>query len=296
MTKKSGFVAIIGETNAGKSTLLNKVIGAKVAITSHKVQTTRFKVLGIHTQKQTQIIFIDTPGIFSPRRRFDKAMVSHSFSQMNDADLILVLLDGNKGITKHFQNITDHLPVGKKAILVINKADLIADNDLDTLNEKLEEYKHFFADTFLISALKKNGLNHLLNYLAQQMPDHEWYFDEDQISDQPLQKLATEITREKVYKFLNQELPYNILVEHNSWKEDVRKIVIHQTIYVVKPSHKMIVLGGEGEKIKSIRLAAMDDMSKVFNKPVSLYLFVKIDDKLFEKQATFDLMGLDFIE
>ena len=255
MTKKSVFVAVIGETNAGKSTLINQLIGQKVSIVSHKVQTTRFKILGVLTEADNQIVFIDTPGIFNPKRNFDKAMIKLSYLQIDEADIILFLLDCNKGITHETENILNKLKsandVGKKIILVLNKIDIIKKEELLKLATYFNDYL-IFQEIFMISALKGDGLQTIIKYLNGNMYHDLWYFDEDQVSDQQLSQIACEITREKVYKFLNQELPYQIIVEHIQWKEDNHKIEIHQNINVAKENYKGMVLGKGGSKIKDI--------------------------------------------
>ncbi len=290
---KNSFVLIIGETNAGKSTLINQIIGAKVSIVSHKVQTTRVKVLAIDTFENTQIVFIDTPGIFNASRKFDEAMIKLSFSQIKEADQIILLIDANKGITKHTKDIIKKLP-DTNNILVLNKIDLVNKQSLLELLNNFED-KEKFSKFFMISAIKNNGIVDLLSYLRENAKEGTWFFEEDQISDTPLQLLAAEVTREKIYKFLNQELPYNIIVKPLSWKEDDKKIIIHQDIYVTKESHKRILLGKAGEKIKQIRLAATSELEQELEKKINLFLYVKIDDKLFLREQTFKDIGLDFI-
>ena len=294
MTKKSVFVAVIGETNAGKSTLINHLIGQKVSIVSHKVQTTRFKILGILTELNNQIVFIDTPGIFNPKRNFDKAMIKLSYLQIEEADIILFLLDCNKGITHETENILNKLKgaTDKKIILVLNKIDIIKKEELLTLATYFNA-QLMFQEIFMVSALKGDGLKDVVKYLENNMCHDLWYFEEDQVSDQQLSQIACEITREKIYKFLNQELPYQIIVEHIQWTENERKIEIHQNIYVAKDNYKGMVLGKGGSKIKDIRMAAMSEMKKEFGKNVSLFLFIKVDEKIFDRQSTFQMMGLD---
>ncbi|MFL1781062.1 GTPase Era [Candidatus Hepatincolaceae symbiont of Richtersius coronifer] len=293
--KKSSFVLVLGETNSGKSTLINQIVGAKISIVSHKVQTTRFKVLGVYTKDNCQIIFIDTPGIFTPSRDFDQAMVNLSYSQINEADKVIFLLDAQKGITLQTANILAKLDPNKENILVINKIDLVSKEALINLINYFKEYKQLNR-FFMISALKNEGVNDLLTYLQNNLSHNVWYYEEDQLSDVPLYKLATEITREKIYKFLNQELPYNIVVEHQQWEETPNTIKIYQNIYVAKSNYKGMILGSKGSKIKEIRLAAMDEMKKNFNKKVSLFLYIKVDEKLFEKSYAYQDIGLEFFK
>ncbi|MDR0484173.1 MAG: GTPase Era [Alphaproteobacteria bacterium] len=280
--KKSVFVLLIGETNAGKSTLVNAIVDSKVSIVSHKVQTTRFKVLGIHTEGESQIIFIDTPGIFNPKRDFDREMLNISFSQMEEADIIAVIVDSQKGISNHTQEIIKKIPANKKAIFIFNKVDLIKKEKLLDLLKQVED-SHNFERFFMVSALKKNGLKDIVNYLANNTVHDNWFYDEDQISDLPLNQLATEITREKIYKHLHQELPYHIAVVHDKWEETDSLITIYQTVFVAKANYKGMVLGRSGEKIKQIRLETMNELQKEFGKKVNLYLYVKVDEKIFQK-------------
>lgn len=282
-TTKAGFILLLGETNAGKSTFLNTVIGQKVSIVSHKVQTTRFKILGIHTQSNIQLIFIDTPGIFKAQRDYDKEMLKLSYGQIKEADIVMLLIDAKKGITEQTKQIISHLNKKQKNIVALNKIDLV---NKTLLLEQLTSLQEFavFQEYFLISATKNDGIDKLLNYLQNNVTENPFFFDEDQISDLDLNKMATEITREKIYKFLNQELPYNIGIEHVSWQENDIKIVIHQNVYVSKANYKAIILGHKGEKIKSIRKAAMEEMTTNFHKKVNLYLTVKVDENLFNKR------------
>jgi GTP-binding protein Era len=280
--KKSVFVLLIGETNAGKSTLVNSIVKAKVSIVSHKVQTTRFKVLGIHTDGNAQIIFIDTPGIFNPQRDFDKEMVNTSYSQIEEADIVAVLLDSNKGLTQQTKNIIQRIPENKKAIFIFNKVDLIKKEKLLELISKIED-SHKFDRFFMISALKNKGINDMLLYFENNTAHDNWFFDEDQTSDLQLNQLATEITREKIYKHLHQELPYQIAVVHDKWEETEDTISIHQTIFIVKSNYKGMILGKGGEKIKQIKVDSSNDLEKEFGKKVKLYLYVKVDEKIFQK-------------
>lgn len=275
---KSGFVLLLGETNAGKSTLLNSILGEKVSIVSHKVQTTRLRILGIYTNKEAQIVFIDTPGIFNPKRSFDKEMVNLSYSQIKEADIILFLVDANKGLTEQTKNIIAKIPKNKTNIVVFNKVDLIPKEKLLELVKGIEDLDKF-AKVFMISALKKQGLKELLLYLQNNIPADNWYFDSEQTTNLPEYQQATEITQEQIYLQLHQELPYNICVEHVSWQETDEKIIIYQDIYVSKDSYKGMILGKQGTKIKQIRIKANKAMVKQFHKAVELHLHIKVNDK-----------------
>ena len=275
---KSGFVLLLGETNAGKSTLLNSILGEKVSIVSHKVQTTRLRILGIYTNNEAQIVFIDTPGIFNPKRSFDKEMVNLSYSQIVNADIILFLVDANKGLTEQTKNIIAKIPKNKTNIFVFNKVDLIPKEKLLALVKGIEDLDKF-AKVFMISALKKQGLKELLLYLQNNIPTDTWYFDSEQTTNLPEYQQATEITQEQIYAQLHQELPYNICVEHVSWQELDEKIIIYQDIYVSKDSYKGMILGKQGTKIKQIRIKSTKAMVKQFHKNVELHLHIKVNDK-----------------
>ncbi len=281
--KKSSFVLLLGETNAGKSTLLNKIIGEKISIVSHKVQTTRYKILGIYTKNESQLVFIDTPGIFNPQRNFDSNMVNISYSQIEEADNIIFLLDANKGLTKLSEQIIEKLPKNKKNLFVINKIDLISKDKLLEIINVIKSYDKF-DDFFYISAKNGNGVEPLVKYLLHNAKEDNWYYDEDQTSDQPLFKIAEEISRENIYEYVHQELPYNIALEHISWEEDANHIKINQNIYVINDNHKGMLLGKGGIKIKQIRVASQKAMEKVFHKKVSLFLFVKVNSKWLDQQ------------
>ncbi len=280
--KKSVFVLLIGETNAGKSTLVNSIVDSKVSIVSHKVQTTRFKILGIHSKGDLQVIFIDTPGIFNSKRDFDKEMINLSYSQIKEADIVAVIADSNKRITEHTRNIIKKIPENKKVIFIFNKVDLIRKEKLLELVSQLDD-SNKFDRFFMISALKKKGINDLLLYLENNTFHNNWFYDENQISDLQLNQLATEITREKIYKHLHQELPYQITVVHDKWEETDQSISIYQTIFIAKNNYKGIILGKSGEKIKQIKVDSSKDLEKEFGKKIKLYLYVKVDEKIFQK-------------
>lgn len=292
---RSGFVALIGAPNAGKSTLLNHLVGAKVSIVSHKVQTTRALVRGIVIHKQAQIVFVDTPGIFKPRRRLDRAMVTSAWGGAHDADVIFFLVDAERGLVGDAENILDGLKdVARKKVLLINKVDRVKPETLLALAAKANEAVDF-EQTFMISALKGSGCEDVLDYLAETLPEGPWYYPEDQISDLPMRQLAAEITREKLYLRLHQELPYASHVETEKWEE--RKdgsVRIEQIIYVQRGSQKKIVLGKGGETIKNISRTARKELAEILEQPVHLFLFVKVRDNWGDDPERYREIGLDF--
>ncbi|MDA4846892.1 GTPase Era [Hoeflea sp. E7-10] len=292
---RSGFVALIGAPNAGKSTLLNHLVGAKVSIVSHKVQTTRALVRGIVIHKQAQIVFVDTPGIFKPRRRLDRAMVTSAWGGAHDADVIFFLVDAERGLVGDAENILDGLKdVTRKKVLLINKVDRVKPETLLALTAKANEAVEF-ERTFMISALKGSGCDDVLDYLAETLPNGPWYYPEDQISDLPMRQLAAEITREKLYLRLHQELPYASHVETEKWEE--RKdgsVRIEQVIYVQRDSQKKIVLGKGGETIKNISRTARKELAQILEQPVHLFLFVKVRDNWGDDPERYREIGLDF--
>jgi GTP-binding protein Era len=292
---RSGFVALIGATNAGKSTLVNRLVGAKVSIVSHKVQTTRAIIRGIAIEDRTQIVFMDTPGIFKPRRRLDRAMVTTAWGGAKDADIIMLLIDAERGIKGDAETILEGLKeVKQPKILVLNKIDQVKREALLTLTQAANEVVNFEA-TFMISALNGSGCEDLMKYLAVTLPEGPWYYPEDQISDLPMRQLAAEITREKLFLRLHQELPYASHVETEKWEE--RKdgsVRIEQVIYVERESQKKIALGKGGEAIKSISTAARKEISEILEQPVHLFLFVKVRENWGDDPERFREMGLDF--
>jgi GTPase len=292
---RSGFVALIGATNAGKSTLLNRLVGAKVSIVSHKVQTTRALVRGIAIEDRTQIVFVDTPGIFKPRRRLDRAMVTSAWSSTRDADIILFLIDAERGLVGDALAILEGLKdVRQPKILVINKIDQVKrDTLLDlagTANATVA-----FDQTFMISALNGSGCKDVMAFLAADLPEGPWYYPEDQISDLPMRQLAAEITREKLYLRLHQELPYASHVETERWEEKKDGSVrIEQVIYVQRDSQKKIVLGKAGETVKAIGQSARKELSEILEQKVHLFLFVKVRENWGDDPERFREMGLEF--
>jgi len=290
-----GFVAIIGAPNVGKSTLLNRFVGSKVSIVSPKVQTTRTRVLGICIEAGAQLVFIDTPGIFRPRRRLDRAMVAAAWGGAGDADVLLVLVDAARGIDDDTRAILDRLKEQqKRGILVLNKVDLVAKPKLLELAAALDA-EGIFDDTFMVSAETGDGTADLLAFLAGKMPEGPWMFPEDQMSDMPLRLLAAEITREKLFLQLHKELPYAATVETENWEEDEDGSArIEQVIYVERDSQKGIVLGKGGRQIKSIGAAAREELEELLERRVHLFLFVKVREKWSDDPARYRDWGLDF--
>lgn len=292
---RCGFVALIGAPNVGKSTLVNALVGSKVTIVSRKVQTTRALIRGIVIEGASQIILVDTPGIFSPKRRLDRAMVTTAWSGAHDADLVCVLLDAKKGIDDEAQAIIDKAAsVAHEKILVVNKVDLVPREKLLALvaaaNEKLS-----FARTFMISAISGDGVEDLRRALAEMVPPGPFHYPEDQMSDAPMRHLAAEITREKIYSHLHQELPYQSTVETDSWTE--RKdgsIRIEQTIFVERDSQRKIVLGRGGATIKSIGAQSRKEIAEITGVPVHLFLFVKVRENWGDDPDRYREMGLEF--
>lgn len=289
-----GFVAVLGAPNVGKSTLVNRLVGGKVSIVSPKVQTTRGRVLGIVVSGQAQLILVDTPGIFRPRRRLDRAMVAAAWDGAADADAIVLLVDAVRGVDGDTAAIVDRLKQqGRRAILVINKVDSVDKPKLLKLAAELAA-EGPFTDTFMISALTGDGVDDLLVQLVERLPVGPWLFPEDQISDMPLRLLAAEITREKLFLQLHQELPYACAVETEAWSE--RKdgsVRIDQVIYVERESQKGIVLGKGGQRIKEIGAAARAELSGLLDQSVHLFLFVKVRDWTDDPDRYRDL-GLGF--
>jgi GTP-binding protein Era len=292
---RCGFVALIGAPNAGKSTLLNALVGTKVSIVTPKVQTTRTLIRGIAIEGAAQLIFVDTPGIFSPKRRLDRAMVGTAWGSTQDADLVALLIDSRKGLTDDEDSILRTLAdIRPPKVLVLNKVDLIDKRALLTLTEKLNERATFGA-TFMISALSGDGVGDLKTWFAAHVPSGPWLYPEDQISDAPMRQLAAEITREKLYLRLHQELPYQSTVETEVWKE-LRdgSVRIEQTIYVERESQRKIVLGKAGQAIKAIGAAARIDIAAAVEQPVHLFLHVKVREGWGDDPERYREMGLEF--
>ena len=294
--KRCGFIAVIGAPNAGKSTLVNAMVGAKVSIVSHKVQTTRVPLRGIAIEGDSQLVFIDTPGIFQPRRRLDRAMVDSAWGGAHNGDIVVLMVDAAKGFDEDVERILarltqTHLP----KILVLNKVDRVSDKDrLLPLIARLSE-RLTFDRVFLVSALDGSGVADLKRYLAERMPLGPWHYPEDEISDAPLRMLASEITREKIYQFLHEELPYSTTVETTDWKTFKNGSVrIEQTIYVERDSQKSIVLGKGGQTIKKISSQSRSELAKILEHDVHLFLFVKVRENWGSDPERYREMGLDF--
>ena len=290
-----GFVALIGAPNAGKSTLLNALVGAKVSIVSRKVQTTRSLVRGIALEGPAQIIFVDTPGLFAPKRRLDRAMVTAAWGGAGDADVVALLVDARRGMDEEVENILDKLPaLQRPKVLILNKIDTIDRTKLLDLAAKINE-KVPFEETFMISALKGHGLDKVRERFAARMKPGPWLYPEDQVSDAPLRALAAEITREKIFERLHDELPYNATVETAQWKEQPDGSArVEQTIYVTREAHKKIVIGDKGQMIKSIGAAARRDIMEAAEHTVHLFLFVKVRENWVDDPARYREMGLTF--
>jgi len=292
---RCGFIALIGAPNAGKSTLINALVGSKVSIVSHKVQTTRMLVRGIAIEGAAQLIFVDTPGIFAPKRRLDRAMVTTAWTGAHDADLTVLLIDARKGTDVENGAIIDKMQeVGGKKVLLLNKIDLVEKESLLALAKAANE-RIAFAATFMVSALNGNGVADLKTWLAGQVQSGPWHYPPDQISDAPMRQLAAEITREKLFERLHQELPYQSTVETESWKElKDGSIRIEQTIYVERESQRKIVLGKAGQTIKAIGADARKDIAEATETKVHLFLFVKVREGWGDDPERYREMGLEF--
>ncbi|HJN24899.1 MAG TPA: GTPase Era [Rhodospirillales bacterium] len=295
MNTHCGFYALIGAPNVGKSTLVNRMVGAKISIVSPKVQTTRSRVLGITIRDQSQIIFIDTPGIFEPKRRLDRAMVASAWGGASDADGVLLLVDARRGIDPDTQSILDGLKKQERRVMLgINKIDLVKKPVLLDLASKLSN-TGLFSEIFMISAETGDGVEDLLDILSANLSEGPWMFPEDQISDMPSRLLAAEITREQVYMQLHQELPYAVTVETEKWEQNENgSAKVNQIIYVQRPGQKAIVLGKKGSKIKQIGEAARKELEKLLDHRVHLFLFVKVREKWGDDPERYRDWGLDF--
>lgn len=293
--RHSGFVALIGAPNAGKSTLLNRLVGAKVSIVTHKVQTTRALIRGIATHGNAQIVFVDTPGIFQPKRRLDRVMVKTAWGGASDADIVMFIVDCERGFAGDAATILDRLKdVKQPKILVLNKVDRIASEKLLALAAEASAAVPF-ERVFMVSALTGSGCDDILDYLAGKLPEGPWYYPEDQLSDLPMRQLAAEITREKLYLRLHEELPYASHVETEKWEEMKNGSVrIEQVIYVEREGQKKIVLGRKGEAIKAIGQAARQELEQILEQKVHLFLFVKVRENWGDDPERYREMGLEF--
>lgn len=292
---RCGFVALIGAPNAGKSTITNDFAGAKVSIVSPKVQTTRTQVKGIGVFDNTQIIFVDTPGIFKPKRRLDRAMVSSAWDGAGDADIVVLVVDAKKGFDDETRAIVKGLKNKKTpAVLLINKIDLVKKDRLLALSRALND-EYPFTETFFVSAATGKNLEEFYRYLAAQLPESPWYYPEEQMSDMPLKLLAAEVVREKLFLFLQQELPYALTVEPELWeRREDNSIRAEITIYVERDGQKMIVLGKGGAMIKRIGQAARKELEDMLETRVHLFLFVKVRENWQEDAGRYSVWGLDF--
>src|SRR6516162_292550 len=292
---RCGFVALIGGPNAGKSTLLNALVGSKISIVTPKVQTTRALIRGIAMEGAAQLVFVDTPGIFAPRRRLDRAMVGSAWGSTQDADIVAFLIDSQKDVQEDEEAILrGFADVRAPKVLVLNKLDLVQKPKLLTLAQSLNE-RAAFAATFMISARSGDGTPDLKASFASHVPPGPWLYPEDQISDAPLRQLAAEITREKLYLRLHQELPYQSTVETEAWKELKDGAVrIEQTIYVERESQRKIVLGKGGQTIKAIGAAARTEIAAAIKQPVHLFLHVKVREGWMDDPERYRAMGLEF--
>ena len=288
-----GFIAVLGAPNAGKSTLINRIVGAKISIVSPKVQTTRMQVLGIVVRGRSQIVFIDTPGIFAPRRRLERAMVDAAWKGAADADRVAVIVDSERGFDGNTRRIVDGLR-GDDGILILNKIDRIPRSRLLALSEKINQYG-VFGDTFMISALRGDGVETLADHFANRIPEGPWMFPEDQISDMPMRMMAAEAVREQLFLQLHQELPYSLTVETESW--ETQKDGSHRigaVIIIERESHKGMVLGKGGRRIKAVGEAARHELEAMFDGKFHLFLHVKIRRDWKDKAEHYRNMGLEF--
>ncbi|TYB80057.1 GTPase Era [Maritimibacter fusiformis] len=297
MTTRAGFVALIGEPNAGKSTLTNRMVGAKVSIVTHKVQTTRARIRGVAIEGEAQIVFVDTPGLFKPKRRLDRAMVAAAWGGAADADVVVLLIEAHRGVTEGVKRILerlDEIGTGRTVALAINKIDRVKSETLLALTREMNDLFPF-AETFMISAEKGYGVDDLRKWLAERMPEGPWLYPEDQIADLPLRMIAAEMTREKLTLRLHQELPYQLTVETENWEE--RKdgsARIDQVIYVMRDGHKGIVLGKKGETVKAVSQAARAELEEFLGRKVHLFLQVKVRPNWLEERERYSEIGLDF--
>ena len=297
MTTRAGFVALIGEPNAGKSTLLNRMVGAKVSIVTHKVQTTRARIRGVALEGDSQIVFVDTPGLFQPRRRLDRAMVAAAWGGAADADITILLIEAHRGITDGVARILDTLAEtsgSRRVALAINKIDRVEAPDLLSLTEEMNA-RFAFEKTFMISAEKGHGVADLKAWLAGEMPESPWLYPEDQIADLPMRMIAAEMTREKLTLRLHQELPYQLTVETENWEERADGSArIDQVVYVARDGHQGILLGKKGETIKAVSRAAREELEEFLGRKCHLFLQVKVRPNWLEEAERYSEMGLDF--
>jgi GTP-binding protein Era len=297
---RAGFTAVIGAPNAGKSTLVNRLVGSKVSIVTHKVQTTRFPIRGVMMRGESQIVLVDTPGIFRPKRRLDRAMVRSAWEGAGDADAIVHLVDArgwmgsNPGDDEDVAIIARLKELGAKAILALNKIDLVDRPSLLAAAQRLHA-EGVYSDVMMISGLSGDGVDQLADLLAQRMPEGPYLFPEDQAADMPVRLLAAEITREKLMLRLHQELPYQLTVETETWTQhDNGSVKVEQVIYVARENHRQIILGKGGKTIKDVGVAARKELGEVIGRPAHLFLRVKVSEKWQESRERFTAIGLEF--
>lgn len=295
---RSGFAAIIGAPNAGKSTLLNSLVGSKIAIVTHKVQTTRSRIRGIAIEGDTQIVFVDTPGIFKPKRRLDRAMVDAAWGGAGDADAIIAMVDAERGLDSDVERVLEGLRgQNRKAVLALNKVDVLTENGREKMLKLAAELNEtgLFTEIFMISAMNGSGVADLKRHIAGLMPPGPWHYPEDQLADVPLRSLAAEVTREKLFLRLHEELPYSLTVETESYetKKD-GSIRIQQIIFVQRESQRKIALGEGGQTIKTIGTLAREELQEMLGAKVHLFLFVKVRENWGDDRERYREMGLDF--
>lgn len=292
---RCGFVALVGAPNAGKSTLLNALVGTKVSIVTHKAQTTRAQVRGVLTTDENQLVFIDTPGIFAPKRRLDRAMVQSAWTGAGDADMVALIVDAQKGLTSEIEALVTGLEnIRQPKVLVLNKIDKVKREDLLALSQDLNA-KARFETTFMISALKGDGVADFINWCVANAPYGEWHFPEEHLTDLTLALTAAEVTREKLFLRIHDEIPYQATVETESFKvQKDGSYRIDQVIYVTRDTHKMIVLGAKGQTVKTIGAEARAELMEMFEVPVHLFLFVKVRANWADDPERYREMGLDW--
>ncbi len=290
-----GFIALVGAPNAGKSTLLNSLVGTKVSIVTHKAQTTRSQIRGVVTLDTTQLVFVDTPGIFAPKRRRDRAMVESAWSGAGDADLVAFIVDAEKGLTPELESLVEGLANVRHAkVLVLNKIDTIRRENLLKLSEELNSRLRF-ESTFMISALKGDGVQDFIDWCAKHVPPGPWHFPEDHLTDLTLALTAAEITREKLFLRIHDEIPYNATVETEAFKvQKDGSYKIDQVIYVTRDTHKKIILGAGGQTIKTIGAEARKELMEMYEVPVHLFIFVKVREKWGDDPERYREMGLEY--
>ncbi len=293
---RSGYVAILGPPNAGKSTLVNTIVGAKVSIVTHKIQTTRGAVRGIRNIGNTQVVLVDTPGIFTPQRKLERALVRAAWSGNQDADATVLLIDGRKGMTANVRAILENLTDRKQPIFVaVNKIDKVNKNQLLPLSAELDATG--IVDTIhYVSALNGQGTEEFISFLADRMPVGPWLFPDDHISDLPLRRMAAEITREKVFLRVHQEIPYELTVETEQWTEldETNAVRIDQWIYVSRKNHKAILLGKKGSTIRNIGIAARKELEEILGQTVHLFIHVKVRERWLDEPARYRDIGLEY--